>query len=327
MRYKIGVIGTGNISGGHLKAIEKLEQLELVGVADIVRERAEQAAEQYGVKAYANYQEMVLEQKPDIVVNTLPPFLHREVSIWCAEQGCHMMLEKPMAPSLEDCNAIIDAYRRLKLKLMVGHTIHYIRDNIVAKSIIESKQLGELITINDMRHMKYYQPNRPQWCYWKAQAGGGVFTNLGTHSIDRIQWMTGSPIVKVKASFTYGFPVGDVESSGLAYVETASGVTATISQSGYGGVNRNEAEFLFTDGMLRLATGSGLWISRDGKYEPVELPELGDTFVLQYRDLLDALDRDADPSVSGEYARSVVQVVNTMYESHRVGRELAVQQL
>lgn len=325
MGYKVAIIGAGNISSGHLQAIAGMAELEFAGVADVVLERAVAAAEKYGTKAYQDYKEMVLEQKPDIVVNTLPPFLHREVSVWCAEQGCHLLLEKPMAPTLEDCNAIMEAAARHHVKLLVGHTIHYIHDNIVAKSIIESKQLGDLIMITDSRHLTYYQPNRPTWCYWKAQAGGGIFTNLGTHSIDRVQWITGSPIVKVKASFSYGFPIGDVESSGIAYVETASGVAATISQSGHGGVNRNEAEFLFTGGMMKLATGAGLWLSQNGQYEPVEMAGAVNSFVLQFQDLIGAIASGNEPGCSGEYARSVVNVVNTMYESHRVGSELAIE--
>jgi predicted dehydrogenase len=325
MKYKVAIIGAGNISKGHMQAVADMEELELAGVADVVLERAEEAAEKYGTKAYMDYKEMVLEQRPDIVVNTLPPFLHREVSVWCAEQGCHLLVEKPMAPTLEDCDAIIEAAKRNGVKLLVTHSIHYIHDNIVAKGIIESKQLGELIMITDSRHVTYYTPNRPNWCYWKAQAGGGIFTNLGTHSIDRIQWITSSPIVKVKASFSYGFPIGDVESSGIAYVETAAGVAASISQSGHGGVNRNDAEFMFTGGMMKLASGAGVWISQGGKYEPVELSGAVGSFVLQFKDILTAIEGDSEPGCSGEYARSVVNVVNTMYESARQGRELAVE--
>jgi predicted dehydrogenase len=325
MKYKVAIIGAGNISKGHMQAIADMEQLEFAGVADVVLERAEEAAEKYGTKAYHDYKEMVLEQRPDIVLNTLPPFLHREVSVWCADQGCHLLLEKPMAPTVEDCDAIIEASKRNGVKLLVSHSIHYIHDNILAKEVIESKRLGELIMITDSRHVTYYQPNRPNWCYWKAQAGGGIFTNLGTHSIDRVQWITGSPIVKVKASFTYGFPIGDVESSGIAYVETASGVAATISQSGHGGVNRNEAEFMFTNGMMRLATGAGVWVSDGGKYEPIDLTGAVNSFVLQFKDIVDAIENGTDPGCSGEYARSVVKVVNTMYESHRQGRDLTVE--
>lgn len=324
MGYKVAIIGAGNISSGHLKAIAEMDNLQFAGIADVVLERAEAAAEMHGTKAYKDYKEMVSEQKPDIVVNTLPPFLHREVSVWCAEQGCHLLLEKPMAPTVEDCDAITEAAARHNVKLLVGHTIHYIQDNLVAKSIIESKQLGDLIMITDSRHLTYYQPNRPNWCYWKAQAGGGIFTNLGTHSIDRVQWITGSPIVKVRASFSYGFPIGDVESSGLAFVETASGVAATISQSGHGGVNRNEAEFMFTGGMMKLATGTGLWVSQNGQYEPVEMSGAVNSFVLQFEDLVGAIESGNVPGCSGAYARSVVNVVNTMYESHRVGHELLV---
>lgn len=326
MVYKVAVIGAGGISRRHMQAIAAMPQLEAAGIADIQEERARESAAEFGTRAYLDYRDMVEQEKPDIVVITLPHFLHKEAAVWCAEQGCHLMLEKPMALNVEECDAISEAARTHGVKLMVGHTQHYIADNLKARDILRSGQLGELVMIRDVRHVNYYTENRPEWFFHKSKAGGGIFMNLGSHSIDKIQWLTGSRVTKVKASVTYHGNRGDIEGSGIAYIETASGIPATICQSGYDGVNINETELIFTRGMLRLATGVGLWISEQRDYRPVELDEEKPPFVLQFADLLQSIETGEAIDCSGEYGRSVIAAVSAMYESSRKGCEIEIKE-
>ncbi|MDG0790560.1 hypothetical protein OMP38_06615 [Cohnella ginsengisoli] len=150
--------------------------------------------------------------------------------------------------------------------------------------------------------------------------------NLGSHAIDKIQWLTDSKIAQVKASVSHYGAKGDIEGSVTAFVKTDQGVPCTISQSGYGGVRRDETEIIFTHGMLKLRTGAGLWISQDGEYRPVETTQAEPPFVLQYRDLLDCIQRDAVPECSGDYSKSVIAAVQAMYASHRIGQEIELQQ-
>ncbi|MBW7461165.1 Gfo/Idh/MocA family oxidoreductase, partial [Paenibacillus sepulcri] len=223
-----------------------------VAIADIREAGAAQAAGDYHIRAYTDYNEMLREEQPDVAVITLPHYLHKEAAVACAEQGCHIMLEKPMGLDVEECDQMIESARMHRVKLMVGHTQHYFAENIKAKEIIASGGIGELVMINDTRHVNYYLPNRPDWFFDRSKSGGGIFMNLGSHSVDKIQWLTDSCFTQVNAALSFHGTKGDIEGSGVAFLRTASGIPCTISQSGYGGVNRNETEIIGTRGMIKL---------------------------------------------------------------------------
>ncbi|GAA3402071.1 Gfo/Idh/MocA family protein [Paenibacillus hodogayensis] len=321
MSYKVALIGAGGITVSHLEALSLMDELQGVAIADISQERAEAAGAQYGLTAYTDYRLMIEREKPDIAVVTLPHFLHKEATLFAAERGCHVMLEKPMALNAAECDEIIEAVGRAGVRLMVGHTQHYIEQNRTAKAIIEEGRLGRLVMINDVRHVPYYRDTRPAWFFEKAKAGGGIFMNLGSHSIDKIQWLTGSRVAQVKAEVSHYGTKGDIEGSGIAWLRTESGITATISQSGYTVVPRNETELIFTGGMLKLLTGQSLWISEDGQYVEVPVKSEEPSFVLQFRDLLRYIEEGVEPSSSMTYSRSVVAAVEAMYRSSETGAE------
>ncbi|MEF3302259.1 Gfo/Idh/MocA family protein [Paenibacillus sp. GYB003] len=324
MAYKVAVVGGGGIANSHLEALRLTERLEACAVADISRERAEAVAAKFGIAAYTDYRDMIEREKPDIAVVTLPHFLHKEASIFAASRGCHIMLEKPMALNARECDDIIEAVRRAGVRLMVGHTQHYIEHNRVAKTIVEEGRLGRLVMINDVRHLNYYADTRPGWFFEKAKAGGGIFMNLGSHSVDKIQWLTGSRITQAKGAVSHYGEKGDIEGSGTAWLLTESGVAATVAQSGYAGVSRNETELIFTGGMMRLATGQGLWISEAGRYVEVPVVREAPPFVLQFRDLLRYIEEGVEPSASMAYSRSVVAVIEAIYRSHDSGEQQTI---
>ncbi|MBA2941233.1 Gfo/Idh/MocA family oxidoreductase [Paenibacillus sp. CGMCC 1.16610] len=321
---KLAVLGAGAIGVKHLEAASEIDGLEPVAIVEINETLAVETAKKYGVRAYTDYQEMLQKEKPDIAVIALPHFLHKEVSIRCAEHGSHILLEKPMALNTVECDEIIAAAERNEVKLMVGHTQHYFPENIEVRRIIESGELGKLVMINDTRNVNYYRADRPGWFFEKSKAGGGIMTNLGAHSIDKIQWMTQSMVTKVKASVSFHEERGDVEGSGIIFMETSSGVPAVITQSGYLGVSRNETEFMFTKGMLKLETGKGLSISRNGLYEPVMLKQAKQPLVQQLLDFMDAITNDKWLDCSGAYSKTVVSVIESIYASSETGTEQIV---
>ncbi|MEK0315677.1 Gfo/Idh/MocA family protein [Cohnella sp. 56] len=324
--YKAAIIGAGAISSLHLQALAEMKEIEAVAIADIDEKRATDASAQHHIRAYTDYRHMVDIERPDIVVITLPHNLHKDCAIWCARSGCHILLEKPMAIYAYECDDILQAANDSRVKLMVGHTQHYFAENMIAKKIVQSGQLGKLVMINDVRHVDYYAASRPNWFFESARSGGGIAMNLGSHAVDKIQWLTDSKVAQVKASVSHYGAKGDVEGSVTAFVKTDQGVPCTISQSGYGGVHRDETEIIFTQGMLKLRTGVGLWISEAGEYRQLEAVQAAPPFVLQYRDLLGSIRTDTIPECSGEYSKSVIAAVQAMYASHRSGQEVVVQQ-
>ncbi|MCZ8516908.1 Gfo/Idh/MocA family oxidoreductase [Paenibacillus filicis] len=321
---KTAIIGAGKIFDSHLKAIAQLDRLKAVAVADVQGEKAQEAGRRYGLHSYTDYRVMLEKEKPDLVIVALPHWLHKEAAIDCARAGAHMLIEKPMALTVGECDEMIGAARQHRVQLMVGLTQHYIRENRVAKQIVKQGDLGKLVMINDTRHQLYNVESRPEWFFHKAQAGGGILTNLGAHSIDKIQWLLDSPIRKVKAHLSYHVGRGDIEGSGALFLETENHIPATVVQSGYEGVPVNETQLIFTKGMLRLATGKSLWISDQGRYREVEMPEAQDPFKLQLMELIDVIDGVRPLESSGEYAKSINAVLEGIYRSSETGTEIEI---
>lgn len=324
MRYRIALIGAGIISQNHLEALKELDRFEPVAIADIQEVRASEQADKYGLRAYTDYRRMVEEEKPDAVAVSLPHMLHKEASIWCMEQGCHVLLEKPMALNREECDAILDAESRTGAVLMIGHTQHFIPENRKAKELVESGELGQLVMAQDIRHVSYFTEKRPAWFLDKAKAGGGIMMNLGSHSVDKLQWLTGARVTSVKADVTHYGGRGNVEGSVAAYMQTDQGFPATLSLSGYEGVPMNETHLIFTRGILKLQTRGGLWISRDGRFQEVSWETEQVPFTLQYAEFARMLDTREPGDCTGAYARGVVSVVEAVYESAASGREVPV---
>ncbi|MBB6732421.1 carbohydrate-binding family 9-like protein [Cohnella zeiphila] len=327
MTYRIAIAGCGGIADRHLAAIKRMEETNgrarAVAVADTAQERAQAAADRYGGNAavYVDYKQMIRETKPDIVVIALPHFLHLEAACFAAEAGCHVLLEKPMALTVSECDLIIGTVKRNRVRLLVGHTQRYIRENLAAKRLIEEGALGELVMAHDVRHTDYYANGRPDWFFRKELSGGGIAFNLGSHSIDKIMWLAGSQASSVAGSLSHHGGRGDAEGSMIAYLRLQNNLPATIVQSGYKGAPAHYTELIFTKGMLRLETGRGLQISRGGPYEPLELPESADPFLLQLEDLMQYIETGRPPACTMEYSRHVIEVLEALSRSHLSGQE------
>jgi predicted dehydrogenase len=323
--YSVAVIGAGQIVNVHLEAIRQSDRSRLTAIADLMEPRAQDLAAKYGAKAYTDYREMVLNEKPDIVIINLPHFLHLSSAIWCADQGCHILLEKPMALNVQECKEINEAAKRNGVLLAVGHMQQFFAEHVAAKEILSSGELGELVMINDRRYGGYFKESRPGWFLDKAKSGGGVIINLGSHSIDRIQWLTGSRIAKVKAILSHHGERGDVEGSGSLFMVTTSGVPVHVSVCGYTGASANDTELLFTKGSLRIRQRVELLMSKGGSYEPISVAKKVDPFAEQWKVILDALEYGSELPISGEYGQSVLAVVEAAYRSHATGTEQKVE--
>lgn len=300
------------------------ERTELAAVADVDEKRANEAAAAYGIRPYTDYRQMLVKERPDIVVITLPHALHKEAALACITAGCHVLLEKPMAINEQECAEINDAAARAGIVLAVGHMQHYFSENRKAREMVASGRLGKLVMINERRYGYYFSEKRPNWFLDKKWSGGGMAINIGSHSIDKIQWMTDSRIATVCAHLTYHGERGDVEGSASLLMRTSSGVSVNASLYGYRAVPINETEFLFTGGSMRLVARRGLWISGENGYEPVKTEPMTEPFTPQWDDALDAIEHGSELSIAGTYAQTVAATVDALYRSHETGMEQKV---
>lgn len=324
MSISICVIGAGIIAQHHLKAIKEITSTQLLAIADIDYVKAMNVAAKNGVKGYTSYKEMIVKETPDLVIITLPHYLHKEAALFSANNGCHILLEKPMALNADECDEILHCVKDNSVKLMVAHTQHYLSETITAKEYIETHDLGPLLMVNDSRFVPYFDPDRPKWFLEKRKAGGGIFMNLGTHSIDKIQWLIGSTFSYVKANLYYPTSIlgTDVEGSGTVYLETDRSVPVTISMSGFSGEPSQRTEFIFENGMVKVEIGKGVFIDESGKYVAVNVPDLPDPFVLQLEDMIRTIYGEKESN--GNYAKSLIRTVECIYESNDQNKGLII---
>lgn len=313
---EIAIIGAGAISESHIGALIGMKDVRVTAVADIILGKAEKLAAGYSIKAYSDYKEMLDREKPDIMIITLPHFLHRQAVADCAERGCGILLEKPMAMDETECDDIIDICDNHGVKLMIGHVRHFYNCYNRIREIISSNRLGELIMITNVRYCNYFAPSRPDWFFHKKTAGGGIVMNLGSHSFDIIQYLSGSRVKTVSAKVGRFAEDAEVEGNAQIFAVLENGVTASITLSGYVSVPRSETELIFTKGMIKTTDAGGciLFMGKDGVCEEMEAVK-ENPFRLQMERFVKSIAENLPSPVTGEYGRSVVRAIKAVYES------------
>lgn len=331
----IGIIGAGRICAAHATAAQSLPETRLVSVSDVAPERVAAAQERYGCRGHLDYRDQLADAEVDAVVVGLPHWLHREVTIAALDAGKHVLLEKPMAMDVSECDAMIAAARSSGRTLMVGHSQHFFPVNLEAKRVLASGAVGSVVMATDTWYKPFYDGERPAW-FLDAAQGGGMWPMNGPHMIDRLMFFLESDIVSVQASVgnpILGLPATDM---GLAFLRFATGVCAVIMHAGFKhGVNRFEAEFTGTEAQLKIG-GRQLWIGRDNAWEELPVPPLdvparpgcdapaNAVFAAQMREFAHAVVEARPPSVTGQYGRRVVEVLEACEESSRIGAEVSL---
>src|SRR5471032_2128005 len=210
---RIGVIGVGVMGSNHARVLTGLPGAELVGVADPDLKQAEFVARTLGCAAVAGVNEL-LDLKVDAVTIAAPTHLHRDIALACIARGVHVMVEKPIASSVEEGREIIAAARRAGVTLMVGHVERF---NPAVEAIKDAIRNEDILSIAITR----VGPFPPR------MSNVGVVIDLAVHDIDLIRWFTGSEIVEVQPQLTKARAAR--EDIALLQFRTASGVLAHIN--------------------------------------------------------------------------------------------------
>lgn len=122
---KVAVIGVGSMGINHLRVYTELDDVELVGVSDISEDRLQMVASRYSVKTYNSYQELIETEQPEAVSITVPTSEHEKVATFCLEHGAHLLVEKPIAATVDEGRRLIALAEKMGKQLMVGHIIRF----------------------------------------------------------------------------------------------------------------------------------------------------------------------------------------------------------
>src|SRR5512132_1860787 len=210
---RVGVVGVGVMGSNHARVFVGLPGTELVGVADPDRKQAEFVARTLGCDATAGVEEL-LERRVDAITVAAPTHLHRDIALKCIARGVHVMVEKPIASSVEEGREIIAAARRANLTLMVGHVERF---NPAVEAIKEAICGEDILSIAITR----VGPFPPR------MSNVGVVIDLAVHDIDLIGWFTDSEIAEVQPQLSNA--VAEREDIALLQFRTTSGVLAHIN--------------------------------------------------------------------------------------------------
>ncbi len=210
---RVGVIGVGVMGSNHARVFAGLPGAQLVGVADPDRNQAEFVARTLGCAEVAEVNQL-LDLKIDAVTIAAPTHLHHDISLACIARGVHVMVEKPIASTVEEGRAIIAAARRAGVTLMVGHVERF---NPAVEAIKEAIRNEDILSIAITR----VGPFPPR------MSNVGVVIDLAVHDIDLIRWFTDSDIVEVQPQLSSA--VAEREDIALLQFRTASGVLAHIN--------------------------------------------------------------------------------------------------
>jgi predicted dehydrogenase len=326
----VGIIGTGRVSGGHAKAVKETTTTRLVAAADVDQARVDKFAEMNYCDAYTDYNELLKRDDVDFVIIALPHWLHYGATVAAAAAKKHIFIEKPMAMTLDECDRMAEAADQNGVRIMVGHSEHYMAPNITARRILHSGHLGNIVFANDVWYKPFGLGMRPPWFLDRAQ-GGGMWQMNGAHMLDRITWLMDSRVTAVKAWIGNPMVRQRADDSCVVMLDFASGTHAVFTHTGYGqekGNEWSEGEYLLTEGMLRVNSrmNAGVWSATDGNYAPVELdtPPSGTGFTGEITDFARCILEGTPPPIGPEYARHIMEVLLAAEKSSETGREMVI---
>src|SRR3954452_1297945 len=210
---RVGVVGVGVMGSNHARVFGDLPGVKLIGVADPDSKQRDFVSKALGCPAFSGVTPLLAEGV-DAVTIAAPTHLHQELALTCIERGVHVLVEKPIAPSVEEGRAIIAAARSAGVALMVGHVERF---NPTVEAIKDAVRDEDILSISITR----VGPFPPR------MSNVGVVIDLAVHDIDLIGWFTGSTITEVQPQLSS--TMAEREDIALLQFRTASGVLAQIN--------------------------------------------------------------------------------------------------
>ncbi|HRX13016.1 MAG TPA: Gfo/Idh/MocA family oxidoreductase [Draconibacterium sp.] len=347
--YNIAVLGCGKVAHLHAKAIQNLPNATLAGVWSRSINTAKNFADQYKVHFYTEIEKLVKEQEIDLAIVCTPHPFHLEPVLKAASAGANILVEKPLASTLEDSDKIIEACKNAGVKLGVISQRRWYEPAKRVKAAIDAGKIGKPVfgTINMLgwRDKNYYDSD--EWRgTWKME-GGGVLVNQAPHQLDLFLWFMGEIDEVFGLWRNLNHPYIEVEDTAVAIVKFKSGAIGNIIVSNsqkpgiYGKVHvhgENGASVgVQTDGGAMFIAGmsgileppvNDIW-SVPGEEKMLEIWKAEDSahfnnidpmvFYMerQIKDFLNAIQNNTQPLVSGEDGRRTVELFTAIYRSTR----------
>lgn len=233
MKLRIGLVGLGTGGRSLPQAIAKTSGFAFVAGADLRAEARAQYASEFAIQTCASVEALCALKELDAVYVATPNPFHTEHAIAALQAGKHVMVEKPMALTLEDCDRMIAAAEQSRVKLMVAHTRSWNAPIRKMREIISSGRLGRVTQVHTIRYSPWLlRPREPMEI--DTNLGGGVCYRQAPHQVDIARLLGGGLVESVRAHAGRWSAENDTEGNYSALLQFAGGVTATLIYDGYG---------------------------------------------------------------------------------------------
>lgn len=335
MSFRIGILGGGNISYTHARAAQEIEGVEITAVCGQNEEKVKRLAEDYQATAYLDLESFFKHKPMDVALIGSPSGLHAEHGIEAARNGLHVLVEKPVAITTEQTDALIAQCDKAQVKLGVFFQDRVAPDVLRFKEMIDAGKLGKPILVS--AQVKWYRPpdyyTNSRWRGIWALDGGGALMNQGVHTADLLLWLMGD-VSRVSAKALTALHDIEVEDTVVAIVEYASGAIGTLeaATSAYPGYPRR-IEVTGSEGTIilegdritavNLRSGSNETFEKQPAHtdERAASPLISDTRGHRrvIEDFLHAIATDGIPLCDGHQGRRSVELVQAIYQSSRTG--------
>jgi predicted dehydrogenase len=342
-RVRLGLIGMGLIGTAHARTLQKVEECNLVAVAD-VDEKYKETASKLDVKYYLNYQEMIAQEKLQGVIIATPNHLHVPMGIACAQHGLHLFVEKPLASGLADADRLLEVAQQNQVRILVGHQRRFNPRVEKAREIVRGGELGRLvgatITWALLKPPAYFEG---QFAWRKNQGGGPILINL-IHEIDNLRYICGEidEVFAMASNKVRNFTVEDTASVTLRFQNGALG-TAFVSDcvpslSAYEATTGenplvyhdfgNCYHFFGTEASLLFPQMKKLFYSDPAKLgwhysiteQGLKVVQEDDPYVKEFRHFAKVIRGEEPPRISGEDGRRTLEVTLAIQRSGETGQ-------
>lgn len=336
-RVNMGVIGVGWFGEFHARLYKQIASANLIGVCDLDYQKAKRVAETLNVKAYESMEALINDPGIDAVDICTSDQFHLAPALAASKAGKHMLIEKPLAMSLTDCDQIIASSKAAGVKLMVAHILRFNQRYVEAKELIKQGRIG------DVKHF-YARRNNPRAAARRLGDRCGEHTIIyhnAVHDIDIMNWLADSQVNEAYAIYqsgelaSEGYPISDTVLSTLKFANGAMAIMENcwIYPDSYPTLVDAMTEVTGSQGKITLdfSNKGGICVDRSGMkyFENSYWPEIygmvcGDLH-MELEIFLDCILKDIDVPVTGIDGRNAVAGVEAIVASLKSGKPEKVQ--
>ena len=262
---RVGIIGCGKISQvRHIPEYEANPDARIVGLFDMNEQRARELAAEHGCRAYAALDELLADPEIDAVSVCTSNATHAETTVKALEAGKHVLCEKPMAVTLDECEQMVACAREHGRKLMIGQNQRLAKAHVRAKELLDARRIGDVITFRTTfghggPETWSVDPGANSWFFDPKRAAMGAMADLGVHKTDLVQWLIGQTVVATTAKVSTldkrgpnGELIG-VDDNAVCIYEMSGGAVGTMTASWtYYGPEDNSTVLYGTRGVMRI---------------------------------------------------------------------------